>query len=344
MVSRFGILTGGGDCPGLNAAIRATVRRADQQNVTTFGFRNGWEGVLQSEVEQLTLASTRGLLHRGGTVLGTSRVDPYRERDGVRRIEDALEVHRLDGLVVIGGEGTLAAATRLHVDEGLPIVGVPKTIDNDVAETELTIGFLTAVATATEAVDRLHSTAESHNRVMVLEVMGRHAGWIATFAGMAGGADAILIPEVPFDIDAVGRHLRHRAGVGRDFSIVVVAEGAEPVPGTMELPEHPMDEFGRPKLGGIGHTIAHEIESRTGFDARVTQLGHVQRGGSPVPMDRTIATRMGVAAAELAVADEWGKMTAYQSSLVIPVDLEEVAGQHKGVPESLFRVAEVFFG
>jgi ATP-dependent phosphofructokinase / diphosphate-dependent phosphofructokinase len=344
MVTRFGILTGGGDCPGLNAAIRALVRRADQQNVATFGFRNGWEGVLQLEAEHLTLGSTRGLLHRGGTVLGTSRVDPYRERDGVRRIHEALEIHRLDGLVVIGGEGTLAAATRLHLDEGLPVVGIPKTIDNDVAATELTIGFLTAVSTATEAVDRLHSTAESHNRVMVLEVMGRHAGWIATFAGMAGGADAILIPEVPFDVDAVGRHLKHRAGVGRDFSIVVVAEGAEPVPGTMELPEHPTDEFGRPKLGGIGHTIAHEIEARTGFDARVTQLGHVQRGGSPVPMDRGIATRMGVHAADLAIGGDWGRMTAYQGGLIVPVPLEEVAGQLKRVPEELYRVAEVFFG
>ena len=344
MTTRFGILTGGGDCPGLNAAIRAVVRRADQANATTFGFRNGWQGVLELEAEQLTTTSTRGLLHRGGTALGTSRVDPYRERDGVGRIREAMDVHRLDGLVVIGGEGTLAAATRLHVDEGVPVVGIPKTIDNDVAGTELTIGFLTAVATATEAVDRLHSTAESHNRVMVLEVMGRHAGWIATFAGMAGGADAILIPEVPFDIDAVGRHLKHRAGVGRDFSIVVVAEGAEPVEGTMAMPEHPTDEFGRPKLGGIGHTIAHEIEDRTGFMARVTQLGHVQRGGSPTAMDRAIATQMGVRAADLAVAGEWGRMTGYQSGLITPVPLDEVAGRLKSVPEDLFRVAEVFFG
>jgi ATP-dependent phosphofructokinase / diphosphate-dependent phosphofructokinase len=344
MVSRFGILTGGGDCPGLNAAIRALVRRADQSNVATYGFRNGWQGVLELEAEQLTIASTRGLLHRGGTVLGTSRVDPYRERDGVRRIQEALEVHRLDGLVVIGGEGTLAAAARLHADEGLPLIGIPKTIDNDVAGTELTIGFLTAVSTATEAVDRLHSTAESHNRVMVLEVMGRHAGWIATFAGMAGGADAILIPEVPFDMDAVGRHLKHRAGVGRDFSIVVVAEGAEPVPGTMSLPDHPTDEFGRPKLGGIGHTIAHEIEARTGFPARVTQLGHVQRGGSPVPMDRSIATQMGVRGADMVIAGEWGRMTAYHAGRIDPVELADIAGRLKAVPEELYRVAEVFFG
>lgn len=344
MTTRLGILTGGGDCPGLNAAIRAIVRRADQHNIQTFGFQNGWEGVLAAEVKQLTIASTRGLLHRGGTMLGTSRVDPYREENGIERIEEAMAIHRLDGLVVIGGEGTLSATNRLHRDEGLPVIGVPKTIDNDVDVTEYTIGFLTAVDTATEAVDRLHSTAESHDRVMVLEVMGRHAGWIATYAGMAGGADAILIPEVPFDIDAVCRHLRHRAGSGRDFSIVVVAEGAVPVEGTMELPEHPTDEFGRPRLGGIGHTIAQEIEERTGFPARITQLGHVQRGGTPNPFDRQLATRMGVKAVDTADAGNWGQMTAYKDFKVQPVQLSDAVGQLKTVPEALYRVAEVFFG
>lgn len=344
MVSRLGILTGGGDCPGLNASIRAIVRRADHHNIQTFGFRNGWKGVLESQAEQLTIESTRGLLDRGGTLLGTSRVDPYREDRGIPRIREALDIHRLDGLIVIGGEGTLAATARLSQDEALPVLGIPKTIDNDVAGTELTIGFLTAVDTATEAVDRLHSTAESHNRVMVLEVMGRHAGWIATYAGMAGGADAILIPEVPFDIDAVCRHLKHRAGSGRDFSIVVVAEGAEPVPGTMTLSEPPTDEFGRPKLGGIGHTIAHEIESRTGFPARVTILGHVQRGGSPNAMDRVLATRFGVKATDLAHDGTWGQMTAYVAGVVRPVDLQEAVRELKTVPEPLYRVAEVFFG
>jgi 6-phosphofructokinase 1 len=344
MVSRIGILTGGGDCPGLNAAIRAIVRRADADNVTTFGFADGWKGVLEATVEQLTISSTRGLLHRGGTMLGTSRVDPYRETGGVERIADALEVHRLDGLVVIGGEGTLSAARHLCDDEGIPIIGVPKTIDNDVGATELTIGFLTAVRTATDAVDKLHSTAESHNRVMVLEVMGRHAGWIATYAGMAGGADAILVPEVPFDIEAVGRHLKHRAGMGRDFSIVVVAEGALPREGTMALPEAPIDEFGRPKLGGLGHTIAHEIEERTGFPARVTILGHVQRGGTPTPMDRVLATQMGVKAAEFAMDGRWGSMTAYHNSHVVPVSLAAATEHLKTVPQDLFRVAEVFFG
>ena len=343
-MSRIGILTGGGDCPGLNAAIRAIVRRADQANVITLGFEDGWKGVLEFAATQLTVSSTRGLLHRGGTVLGTSRVDPYRERDGVARIQEALSIHRLDGLVVIGGEGTLSAAARLHEDEGVPLVGIPKTIDNDVAETELCIGFSTAVLTATEAVDRLHSTAESHNRVMVLEVMGRHAGWIATYAGMAGGADAILIPEVPFDIDAVGRHIKHRAGMGRDFSIVVVAEGAEPLEGSMSLPAVPKDEFGRPRLGGIGHTIAQEIEQRTGFPARVTILGHVQRGGSPTPMDRVLATRMGVKAAELAMDGAWGSMTALQRGEMVAVPLDRATGVPKPVPPALFDVAEVFFG
>ncbi len=344
MVTRLGILTGGGDCPGLNAAIRALVRRADQHNIQTFGFQNGWQGVLAAEVTQLTIASTRGLLHRGGTVLGTSRVDPYREENGIDRIHEAMEIHRLDGLVVIGGEGTLSATHRLYEDEGIPIIGVPKTIDNDVDVTDYTIGFLTAVDTATEAVDRLHSTAESHNRVMVLEVMGRHAGWIATYSGMAGGADAILIPEVPFDIEAVCRHLKHRAGSGRDFSIVVVAEGAVPVEGTMEIPESPKDEFGRPRLGGIGHTIAAEIEERTGFEARITQLGHVQRGGTPNPFDRQLATRMGVKAIDTAQGGTWGQMTAYTDFRVQPVPLADAVDRLKIVPEALYRVAEAFFG
>ncbi|HEX9765796.1 MAG TPA: ATP-dependent 6-phosphofructokinase [Nitriliruptorales bacterium] len=344
MVSRIGILTGGGDCPGLNAAIRAVVRRADAHNVQTWGFRSGWKGVLEQEAEQLTLASTRGLLHRGGTILGTSRVDPYREPDGVARIREALEVHLLDGLIVIGGEGTLSASAVLHRDEGIPIIGVPKTIDNDVGGTELTIGFLTAVDTATDAVDKLHATAESHNRVMVLEVMGRNAGWIATFAGMAGGADAILIPEVPFDINAVCRHLKHRAGMGRDFSIVVVAEGAQPVQGTIELDPPPLDEFGRPKLGGIGHTIAHEIEERTGFPARITTLGHVQRGGSPNAMDRVLATRMGVKAADLAMSSMWGQMTGFNAGVVGPVPLVDATAEPSLVPPELHAVAKVFFG
>ena len=344
MVRRIGLLTGGGDCSGLNAAIRAVVRRAEKDSVSVYGFRNGWKGVLEQETEVLDLMATRGLLHRGGTSLGTSRVSPYFEPDGVQGVIDAMEVHRLDGLIVIGGEGTLSAALRLHRDENIPIVGIPKTIDNDVSETDLSIGFLTAVQVASEAADRLHSTAESHDRVMVLEVMGRHAGWIATYAGIAGGADAILIPEVPFDIDGVARHLRHRAGTGRDFSVVVVAEGAQPVPGTLELPQSPIDEFGRPHLGGIGHTIAHALEERTGFDARVTILGHVQRGGGPSPADRIIASQMGVAAVEAAIDGAWGTMAAVQRFQAVRVSLEDATRELKRVPESLYRVGEVFFG
>ncbi len=344
MTARIGVLTGGGDCPGLNASIRAIVRAADQQNIRVLGFPNGWSGVLHGEQSALTIEWTRGLLHRGGTVLGTSRVDPYREEDGIARIKETMDVNRLDGLVVIGGEGTLAASARLWKDEGIPLIGIPKTIDNDVGGTDFTIGFMTAVDVATDAVDRLHTTAESHHRIMVLEVMGRHAGWIATFAGMAGGADAILIPEVPFDIDEIARHLRHRHASGRDFSIVVVAEGATPVPGTLEIPDAPTDEFGRPRLGGIGYTIAHEIENRTDIQTRVTVLGHVQRGGSPVPFDRAIATRYGVKAVTLATEGEWGTMTALQGSKVGPVPLVEAVEELKTVPPGLFNVAERFFG
>jgi phosphofructokinase-like protein len=344
MTRRIGLLTGGGDCSGLNAAIRAVVRRAEQDNISVYGFRNGWKGVLDQETEVLDLLATRGLLHRGGTALGTSRVSPFYEPDGVRRVQEAMEVHRLDGLIVIGGEGTLAASLRLYREAGIPIVGIPKTIDNDVAATDLSIGFLTAVRVASEAADRLHSTAESHDRVMVLEVMGRHAGWIATYAGIAGGADAILIPEVPFDIDRVARHLRHRAGTGRDFSVVVVAEGAEPEPGTLELTESPKDEFGRPRLGGIGHTIGREIEARTGFESRVTILGHVQRGGAPTPVDRIIASQLGVEAVQAVLDGDWGMMAAVSRLEAVRVSLEDATSELKRVPPSLYRVGEVFFG
>jgi 6-phosphofructokinase 1 len=344
VVRRIGLLTGGGDCSGLNAAIRAVVRRAEQENVIVYGFRNGWKGVLEHETEVLDLRATRGLLHRGGTALGTSRVSPFYEPDGVKGVQEAMDVHRLDGLVVIGGEGTLSASLRLHEEAGIPIVGIPKTIDNDVAETDLSIGFLTAVRVASEAADRLHSTAESHDRVQVLEVMGRHAGWIATYAGIAGGADAILIPEVPFAIDDVARHLRHRAGTGRDFSVVVVAEGAQPVPGTLELPDTPTDEFGRPRLGGIGHTIAHELEARTGFESRVTILGHVQRGGTPTPVDRIIASQMGVEAIDAVIDGAWGTMAAVRGDRAVRVGLSDATRELKRVPPELYRVGEVFFG
>jgi phosphofructokinase-like protein len=343
VTTRIGVLTGGGDCAGLNAAIRAVVRRARQADVSVVGFEAGWRGVFDGRVTELTTAWTRGLLHRGGTALGTSRVDPYREPGGVDRLRSALAGLGVDGLVVIGGEGTLAAAHRVHLD-GVPVIGIPKTIDNDVPGTDRSIGFATAVDVATDAADRLHTTAESHDRVQVLELMGRHAGWIAVAAGLAGGADSILIPEVPFDVDAVAGHLRHRAASGRDFSVVVVAEGARPVPGTLEVPASPTDEFGRPRLGGIGHVIGHELAVRTGFDVRVTVLGHVQRGGAPNASDRVLATQMGVRAVEAAVAGEWGTLVASRRPHVELVPLEAAQGGPALVPEELYRTAAVFFG
>ena len=344
MASRIGILTGGGDCPGLNAVIRAVVRRADAFNITCWGFRDGWQGVLDGQAEPLTLESTRGILHRGGTILGTSRVDPIATPNGVDRIRDALEIHRLDALIVVGGEGTLSAANLLHAEHGFPLIGVPKTIDNDLGATQFTVGFSTALDVATEALDRLHSTAESHNRVMLLEVMGRNVGWIATYAGIAGGADAILIPEQPFEIDRICKHLKHRHGMGKSFSIVVVAEGAVPKAGTFELPDYERDEFDRPILGGIATVIAPIIEQRTGFSTRVTTLGHVQRGGTPNAFDRVLGSTMGVLAVDLVQEERWGTMTAMQGNAVVPVELSEATRELKRVPQSLYEVAEVFFG
>ena len=341
---RIGILTGGGDCPGLNAVIRAVVRKGiSTYNHTIFGFRNGYQGLVDQQAVPLTLDSVRGILHQGGTILGTSRVNPLKHPDGAERVKEAMEIHMLDGLIVIGGEGTLGSAWRLYNDLDIPVVAVPKTIDNDIASTDRTFGFDTAVNIATEAVDRLHSTAEAHQRVMVLEVMGRHAGWIAVHAGIAGGADVILIPEKPFDIAKVARHLKRRAGVGRTFSIVVVAEGATPLEGTMEIPEHDRDEYGRPRLGGISQYIAQEIEARTGIETRVTILGHVQRGGTPTPYDRVLATQLGVAAIDLASAGKWGMMAALQGAEVSATPISEATGRLKTVPDSFYAIAEVFF-
>ncbi|CAN5648550.1 ATP-dependent 6-phosphofructokinase [soil metagenome] len=341
---RIGILTGGGDCPGLNAVIRAVVRRAESYDIAVLGFRNGWQGVLDASVERLDRGAIKGILHRGGTILGTSRTDPIAEPDGVSRITETLQIHELDGLVVIGGEGTLSAARMLSEDHDIPIIGVPKTIDNDLGGTDFTIGFSTAVEIAADAVDRLHSTAESHNRVMLLELMGRHAGGIATHAGIAGGADAILIPERPFDLDAVCRHLRRRHGMGRNFSIVVVAEGAVPKEGTMTMPDYQLDEFGRPRLGGIANVLGPEIERRTGFSTRVTVLGHVQRGGSPNAADRVLASSLGVAAADHAQHGTWGVMVGQNGNMVQSCPLAAATRELKQVPDHLFEVARVFFG
>ena len=345
MVRRIGILTGGGDCPGLNAVIRAVVRRGDEaHNIDVHGFRDGWKGVLEGNVERLTRDSTKGILHRGGTILGTSRVNPVEVAGGgTDRIREVLEVHGLGGLIVVGGEGTLSAACAL-AEEGIPIVGVPKTIDNDLGGTQFTIGFSTALDIATEAIDRLHSTAESHNRVMLLEVMGRHVGWIATYAGIAGGADAILVPERPFNLERVARHLKRRHGTGRSFSIIVVAEGAVPEEGTFALPDYERDQFDRPKLGGIATVIAPVLEEMTGYSTRVTTLGHVQRGGSPNAFDRVLGSSMGVAAIDCVAAEQWGTMVGMVGNTIEPVPLAEATSELKTVPDRMYEVAEVFFG
>ncbi|MEP6757590.1 MAG: ATP-dependent 6-phosphofructokinase [Actinomycetota bacterium] len=341
---RLGVLTGGGDCPGLNAVIRAAIRTGEARGDATFvGFNDGWLGVLEDQTVVLDLQTTRGLLHRGGTMLGSSGTNPMRREDGPELVRTAMQRHELDGFVVIGGEGTLGAAAEL-ADLGVPIVGVPKTIDNDLPGTDVTVGFHTAVQIATDAIDRLHTTAESHDRVMVIEVMGRHAGWIALYAAMTGGADMLLIPERPFDIEDACRHLRHRHMHRHSFSIVVVAEGAEPIAGTMTQPEYPLDENGFPRLGGISNLIAPEIEQRTGYQTRVTILGHVQRGGTPVAFDRLLATRFGIAAVELVYAGGWGRMVSRQGQDVADVALVEATGPRKVVPQELYREAEIFFG
>ena len=344
-VVRVGVLTGGGDCPGLNAAIRAIVRRGiDRYGHALVGFRDGWRGPLEGAFEELTLESTRGILPRGGTILGTSRTNPLAREGGADRVRETMGLLNLDGLIAIGGEDTLGAAARFHAEHDLPIVGVPKTIDNDLGGTDMTFGFDTAMQVATEAIDRLHTTAESHNRVMVVEVMGRHAGWIALHSGLAGGADVILIPERPFDIDQVCSLIRRRHARGRYFSIVVVAEGAVPREGTMEVMSAGEDEFGHARLGGIGQRLETEIESRTGYETRATILGHTQRGGTPTAFDRVLATRLGVAAADAAEGRRWGTMAAVRGTAIELVPLADAVAELRTVPASEYEVAETFFG
>ena len=341
---RIGVLTSGGDCPGLNAVIRALVRKVERvHHGEVIGFRDAWRGVLDDDWEQLKVETCRGILPRGGTILGTSRVQPYQFDDGVDRVRSAIERHRLDGFVVIGGNGSLSAALELQRD-GIPCIGVPKTIDNDIDATEQCFGFDTAVHVATAAIDRLHTTAEAHDRVMVLEVMGRDTGHIAIRAGLAGGATMTLIPEVPFDITEVCDALVRRHA-GRSFaSIVVVAEGAVPVAGTMELPEYEVDRFGHPRLGGVGQVVASEIEGRTGMEARVTTLGYVQRGGTPTAYDRTLASRYGTAAADAAMVGAWGQMVALQADRIVHVDLAEAVDRTKTVDLDFYeQVARPFF-
>jgi ATP-dependent phosphofructokinase / diphosphate-dependent phosphofructokinase len=344
-MARIGLITGGGDCPGLNAVIRAVVRRGLLEGRHSFlGFSHGWAGVLEDKASELTLQSTIGILPRGGTILGTSRTNPFADgQDGTSAVRGTLAARGVDALIAIGGEDTLGVALRLH-REGVPIVGVPKTIDNDLGGTDVTFGFQTAVQIVTDAIDRLHTTAESHNRVMIVEVMGRHAGWIATHAGIAGGADAILVPERPFDIEQVVAHLRRRHERGRSFSIVVVAEGATPTAGSLHTQTGTRDAFGHERLGGIGVTLEGEIEKRTGFETRVTILGHVQRGGTPVAFDRVLATRFGVAAMEAVAAGRFGTMIGLRGTAIVEVALEDALREPKLLDPTLYETAEIFFG
>ena len=342
---RIGVLTGGGDCPGLNAVIRAIVRRGiNDHGHEIVGFRDGWRGPIESSHEELTIESTRGILPRGGTILRSSRTNPFKRDDGPEVIRATLDSARLDGLIAIGGEDTLGAAARLHGEHDLPVIGVPKTIDNDLAGTDMTFGFDTAVQIATDAIDRLHTTAESHNRVMIVEVMGRHAGWIALHSGLAGGADVILIPERPFDIEEVVRLIRRRHSRGRFFSIVVVAEGATPKEGTLETVTGDKDEFGHARLGGIGQLLERELGERTGYDTRATVLGHIQRGGTPTAFDRVLATRLGLAAIDAAHQGRWGMMPALKGTRIEAVPLGEAVAQLRTVPPEDYAAAEAFFG
>jgi 6-phosphofructokinase 1 len=341
---RIGVLTGGGDCPGLNAVIRAIVRKGiDRYGHAILGFRDGWRGPLENLYTELSIESTRGILPRGGTILGSSRTNPFKREDGPDRIRETIEGLRLDGLIAIGGEDTLGAAAKLSA-MGLPVLGVPKTIDNDIGATDMTFGFDTAVQVASDAIDRLHTTAESHHRNLVVEVMGRHAGWIALHSGMAGGADVILIPERPFDIEEVCRLIRRRHSRGRYFSIIVVAEGAKPAEGTMETVTGTRDEFGHERLGGIGQRLEREIEERTGFETRTTVLGHIQRGGTPTAFDRVLATRFGSAAIDAASERRWGMMPSLSGTRIVLVSLEDAVRELRTVPDEDYEAAAAFFG
>lgn len=342
-MSVIGVLTAGGDCPGLNAVIRGiTARAGETHDAEVVGILDGWEGLMAGRTIALDRDAVRGILTRGGTVLGTSRMDPYVHGDGLTSCASTIQRNGIEKLIVIGGDGSLRSALRLH-EEGLPIIGVPKTIDNDINGTDVTFGFDTAVQIATEAIDRLVTTAESHNRVVVVEVMGRTKGWIAVAAGIAGGADSILIPEQEYDLDAIAETLRKRHRRGQRYSIVVVAEGIEP-PSGMESIEHKHDAFGFERLGGVAYQVAAELEERTGFETRVSVLGHIQRGGTPTAFDRVLATRLGVAAADFAVSGTSGVMVGVQGTEIVPVPLEEAVSGVRGVPESLFDVAATFFG
>jgi phosphofructokinase-like protein len=338
---RIGVLTGGGDCPGLNAVIRAVARRAWARGHEVVGVREGWRGMVEQLFQPLGPQEISGILPRGGTIIGTTRTNPYKVDGGIEGVRRTFE--ELDALVAIGGEDTLGVAARIYDELAAPVVGVPKTIDNDLAGTDYTFGFDTAVQICTEAIDRLHTTAESHNRVMVVEVMGRHTGWIAVVSGIAGGADVILIPEKPVDLQDVCREIERRHGRGKNFSIVVVSEGCE-LPGAEDKGE--VDQFGHRLLAkrGVGERLGEEIESRTGFETRVTVLGHIQRGGTPTARDRVLATRFGLCAADLVEQGEFGQMAALRGDDIVAVPLREATAQLKTVPDDWYEVARTFFG
>ena len=341
---RVGILTGGGDCPGLNAVIRAVTRKG----IVVYGFdilgiKNGWLGLIEGRIMPLDLGAISGILPRGGTILGTTRTNPFKVEDGVGKIFAQVEKFELDAVIAVGGEDTLGVAKKLH-DKGLRCVGVPKTIDNDLCGTDYTFGFDTAVSIVAEALDRLHTTAEAHHRVMVVEVMGRDAGWIAVEGGLAGGADIILIPEFPFDLEEICAQIQSRRERGKMFSIVVVAEGARPKDANTITLTGEKDAFGHVRLGGVGNLIAREIEMRTAIDTRVTVLGHIQRGGSPTAFDRILATRFGIAAIDLVKQEKFGHMVGLRGNKIVPVLFEEALAQTKTVDAELYEIAKVFFG
>jgi 6-phosphofructokinase 1 len=341
---KIGILTGGGDCPGLNPVIRAVVRKALLEGYEIVGIKNGWKGLVENDTMPLNISTVSGILPKGGTILGTSRTNPYKKEGDLDKVRENFREIGLDALVAVGGEDTLGVASRL-VKDGLPnIVGVPKTIDNDLSATDYTFGFDTALNVATECIDRLHTTAESHHRIIVAEVMGRHAGWIAIEAGIAGGADVILIPEMPIDLDDVCRIITKRHERGKTFSIVVVAEGAQFKDGAMVTQEKKLDSFGHVRLGGIGENLAAQIEKRTGFETRVSVLGHIQRGGSPTAFDRVLGTRLGVKAVELIKSKKFGRMVALSGIKIVDVPLEEAVKALKTVDMELYDIAKVFFG
>lgn len=340
-----GVLTGGGDCPGLNAVIRAVVVKASQNNVKVVGIKNGWKGLVRIDTVDLDLDSVSEILYRGGTILGTSRTNPYKKPEDVKKVIDNYKSLGLDALIAIGGEDTLGVANKLNKEnKGVNVVGCPKTIDNDLNATDYTFGFDTAVNIATEAIDRLRTTAESHHRVMVVEVMGRHAGWLALHSGVASGANVVLIPEVAVDLDEVTAILKKRKEGGHEFSIVVAAEGAQFKAGQVVLKEQELDSFGHVRLGGIGETLAAEIEKRTGIETRTTVLGHIQRGGTPTAFDRFLATRFGIKAMDLVLAGKFGYMASLKGADVTEVPIQDAVGTLKTVDAKLYDLARTFFG